>query len=159
MSWQQTRNYRKVVTENNEIKYYIYVDGHCVEVNQAVYLCYSQENRKERYELEKRNNYPHVSLEYLQESGVPEETYIRDSTESPEDILIVRETAKEFQSMVEKVPSLISTLSKDEQILIRAIFYDGISEREYSKLTGIPRATLQYRQKRIFKTLKKLLDL
>jgi hypothetical protein len=42
MSWKQTRNYKNVITENKETKHCIYVDGQCVEVNQEVYICYSQ---------------------------------------------------------------------------------------------------------------------
>ncbi|WP_066091109.1 sigma factor-like helix-turn-helix DNA-binding protein [Anaerotignum neopropionicum] len=60
--------------------------------------------------------------------------------------------------MVEKLYDCLSVLDKTELKLIKLLFFVGYSERELSKITGIPRKTISYQKRRILKKLKKLLN-
>ena len=51
--WQETRNYRRIKDQNGIIINIITVDGVDVEVNDEVFLAYSQADRRERYITEK----------------------------------------------------------------------------------------------------------
>ena len=60
--------------------------------------------------------------------------------------------------MLEKLHICLPHLSADEQKLIHAIYYDQLSERDYSAKTGIPQRTINDRKRRILAKLKKLLE-
>ena len=50
--WQETRNYKRIKDQNGIIINIITVDGVDVEVNDEVFLAYSQADRRERYIIE-----------------------------------------------------------------------------------------------------------
>lgn len=49
----------------------------------------------------------------------------------------------------------IAQLAPSEQELITALFYDGMTEREYAIKSGIPQKTINDRKRRILLKLKK----
>ena len=59
--------------------------------------------------------------------------------------------------MIEKLRFVLDKLSPDEYALIYALYYKGISERQWSSETGIPQKTIKYRRRRILNKLKKFL--
>lgn len=60
---------------------------------------------------------------------------------------------------IEQIKNAIMLLSPDEQMLIRALFFEGMSEREYAKCLGIPQRTINNRKFRLISKLKKIADL
>lgn len=52
----------------------------------------------------------------------------------------------------------VSALPDADKALIQALFYDGLSEREYAKETGIPQKTINNRKMVILRKLRKLPD-
>ena len=58
----------------------------------------------------------------------------------------------------EELHKAIKKLTKEERILIRALFFDGFSEREWSKITGLPQKTINNRKKKIIEKIKKFLN-
>lgn len=81
---------------------------------------------------------------------------------SGEDILIdpAQDVADQVEArlMTDKLLRCLPLLTAEEQELIRALFYDGRTEREWSAKTGIPPMTIHDRKVRILKKLKKLLE-
>ncbi len=75
------------------------------------------------------------------------------SAERHTEFLVVR------QSGIEQIKNAIMLLSPDEQILIRALFYDGMSEREVARRFRIPQKTLNNRKRKLLSKLKKIADL
>ncbi len=65
--------------------------------------------------------------------------------------------------MLEKLRQLLCQLAPDERVLIDALFFsnggDGMTEREYAKLSGIPRKTIAYQRDKILLRLHKLLEI
>ncbi|HWT74900.1 MAG TPA: sigma-70 family RNA polymerase sigma factor [Mobilitalea sp.] len=60
--------------------------------------------------------------------------------------------------MIERMMVCIKTLSKEEQNLIRELFFHNKSERRLATETGIPQMILHYRKVKILKKLRKLLE-
>ena len=58
---------------------------------------------------------------------------------------------------LEELHRALQELSKEEMLLIGALFFDGYSEREWSVISGIPQKTINNRKQRIIEKLKKIL--
>ena len=52
----------------------------------------------------------------------------------------------------------IAQLAPSEQELVTALFYDGMTEREYAIKSGIPQKTINDRKRRILLKLKKIIE-
>jgi DNA-directed RNA polymerase specialized sigma subunit len=87
------------------------------------------------------------SLEYLTGKGVD----FAAGERSVEDDVVLK-------LMADKLHNALKRLEEAERELITALFFsndgEGMSEREYSAQSGIPRKTLSYRKKKIFDKLK-----
>ena len=59
----------------------------------------------------------------------------------------------------EELHKAIGKLEKEEQILIQALFFEGYSERDWMRITGIPQRTINDRKRKIIEKLKKLLGI
>ena len=62
------------------------------------------------------------------------------------------------EMMAAKLRRCIALLPEEDQKLIQAIYYDGLSEREVSKHEGIPQTTISYQLHQIVRKLKILFD-
>lgn len=62
------------------------------------------------------------------------------------------------EMMIERLKERLELLGSDEFELIKALFYKGYTEREYSKLMCIPQKTINDRKNRIIRKLKKFLE-
>ena len=60
--------------------------------------------------------------------------------------------------MIAKLKDSLGLLSADELEMIHALFYQGLTEREFAKNVGIPQKTINDRKARILRKLKKLLE-
>lgn len=60
--------------------------------------------------------------------------------------------------MSEQLKESLGLLSADELKMIQALFYQGLTEREYAKTIGIPQKTINDRKQRVLCKLKKLLE-
>ena len=59
----------------------------------------------------------------------------------------------------EELHKAIGKLEKEERILIVALFFEGYSEREWMRITGVPQRTINDRKRKIIEKLKKLLGI
>lgn len=154
--WQENRNYRRIKDENgNVIANIITVDGVDVEVTEEVFLAYSQMDRRERYLDEQQEEHPQVSLELLSAYDVPINLYTQRHEISAEDSVIQREEHAEVIVHKERLVSVLSSLSTEEQELIQALFFDGESVREYAKKLGVYHRTIIYRRDKLLEKLRK----
>ena len=60
--------------------------------------------------------------------------------------------------MIAKLKESMKLLSEDELEMIHALFYQGLTEREFAKNVGIPQKTINDRKARVLRKLKKLLE-
>jgi len=61
--------------------------------------------------------------------------------------------------MIEKMLACLSRITPDEQNLITELFFNGKSEHQLSKETGIPQRTVHDRKVKILAKLKKLMEM
>ena len=60
--------------------------------------------------------------------------------------------------MIAKLKESLGLVSADELEMIHALFYQGLTEREFAKNVGIPQKTINDRKARILRKLKKNLE-
>lgn len=136
--------------KKQERKYAIVVKKERVEVTEEIYKNYYKLVERERY-LDKLAERKHISIDACQEKGIQVEYIISQTEESIEDSII-------RQEMLDELALCVKLLPEQELLLIRALFFQGKSERQLSSETGVPLMTLNDRKRRILKKLKKLLE-
>ena len=151
--WQDDRNYRKIRQSDGTVKNMIFVDGRAVEVTGEVFAAYSQMDRQERYQEELYQGIPHVSLEKLADACVPVEEYVPEQAPSPEDVYISMKDQAEQAALLRLLPEALEQLTESERELIRALYFEGVSLREYCRTKGIPTMTQHYRLQQVLKKL------
>ena len=132
-----------------EKKYYIYVSNTLVEVSEEVYLAYYQEDRRRRTVDEKEQRNGTVSyddLDTVELSGA--ERFADRTAVSVEDAAIDR-------IMADKLHRCIDRLPREDRALIRALFFDGLSERKYAALIDKPQRTVHDHKVAALRKLKK----
>ena len=132
-------------------KYFIPIEGKLIEVEENVYIAYYKMGRRERY-LEERDQANGVlSYDALDHDGmVGQEMFQYPGMSSLEDL----ELAKE---LIAQLYRCIGMLPRTERELIQAIYFDGMSDREYSKKINKTQPTVSGRHKRVLSKLRILM--
>lgn len=131
-----------------------------VEVSKEIYEIITKSYRKERYFLED------LKSERFQ---VNQENQTVNIVRSREDSYerLTQEVYSEFSdgymfdTMFEQhllLSNALCNLKPDEQELMYYLYFKDLTEREYSKISGIPQKTINNRKRRILKKMKYLLD-
>lgn len=137
-----------------EIKIITLDDGRKVEVSTEIYKEYYRPQWREE-KCRQRDSKRLLSADY--EYGNNEgdistmKDYIRDKNPTPEEQLIKKEENKLLQKA-------ISILSAEKQELIKALFYENKSEREYSEKIGVARTTINYKRKKALEEIKNYME-
>ena len=148
--WQEERNYRRIYNEAGEvIANIITVDGVDVEVAEDVYLAYSQADRRERYVREEQFSGKILSLEQMAEDDLLPDYVGAEAAPSAE------EEAPERKEML--LLAMLSLNNADRE-LINALFFDGVSTRDYAARIGITQRAVIKRRDRILRDLKKCFE-
>ena len=168
--WQEYRNFRKHENADGSVTYIITVDGTDVEVNEEVYKAYAYGAYKmEHTECRlKRNRYQRDAKGRVVRDGRGQPVYLRErevsldklidedwdypsTAPSPEDAVIERFEYEELYSCLDQ-------LAPDERALIDALFFEGLTEREYAETLGISKTALHARKVRVLANLRNMLD-
>ena len=151
--WQEERNYRRVRSEGGEvIANIITVDGMDVEVPEDVYLAYSQADRRERYITEEQSSGKLLSLEQMEEDALLPD-YVGAETEALE-----REEIRNLAEQKQILLLALLSLKDTDRELINALFFDGVSTREYAQRMGVSQRAVIKRRDRILRDLKKFFE-
>lgn len=156
--WQKERNYRRIRNEAGEvIANIITVDGVDVEVPEDVYLAYSQADRRERYVREEVEPGRLLSLDKLLEDEVPLEPLGVELSPSAEETTLEREEYGETTAQLKKLTEALSDLDTAEHQLLQALYFEGISAREYARQLGVYHRTILYRRDRLLEKLRRMI--
>ena len=141
------------MAENNEKRtYYIRVSGTMVKVTEEVYRTYYQfkDHQKHLERMERKHGqFSYDALDTSERSG---EAMLSDFlAPSVEEIVITH-------VMYEKLHCSLDKLSQAEKQLIQALYYEGLSEREYAARIGISQKGVNKRKHAIQKKLRKMLE-
>ena len=144
-------------------QYFIHIDGQQVEVTKELYLVYYRSKRRERY-------YEHdikIERAIYDETGnisgyMPpkEDSFDRlmeSGMEFPANQKAV-ETMVADKLIIEALPEALDHLSAIERKLIDALYFQGMTERQYASTSGIPQQTIHDRKGRVLVKLKKFLE-
>ena len=133
-------------------KYIIKVEGKFVEVTPDVYYAYFRMERQERGQEEKKQRNAVVSYDALD----TEET---TGVEAMPDLIV---PSLEQQILTQEIHDLlhraIDALPKAERELIKAIYFEGMTEDDYAKVSGLSQTGVSYRRRKNLSKLKSLLD-
>ena len=142
---------RKDNDPSYESRFFIPVQGYLLEVDQRHYQDFYRAKEREAYLKKLNAKYGLLSIEAFDNEDDNGTDYIQAETED------VAETVTHLL-MLDKLRSVIPMLSENEQELIQALFFRGLSERKWSEECGIPQKTINDRKQRILAKLKKMLE-
>ena len=133
-------------------KYLIKIQGELIEVSEDVYYAYFHMGRQERTQAEKHQRNEVFSYDALDDGEIVGVESIADMvTPGLEEQVIVKE-------MNERLHHAVAALPKCERELIRAIYFEGKTEREYAKQQGCSQNKIYKRRIKILSKLKMFLD-
>lgn len=133
-------------------KYYIRVPEALVEVSKEQYAEYHKVERHLLTLIEKDGRHGLISFSDLDTRQLSaEEVLLDQNTDLLEEQVITKLMAAKVKRCVEMLP-------KQERDLIHAIYYDGMSERQLSRKTGIPNTTIESRKRTILNKLKRMME-
>ena len=156
--WQKNRNYKRIKDKDgNVVANIITVFGQDVEVSDEIFDTYSQMDRRERYIGEDIPAESEISLERTIEDGIHIKT-LENAELSAEEYCLLEEEAEHEAKMLDELPKVIESLPESDKKLIKALYYDGYSTREYAQKLGITQAAMLKRRNRILKYLKKYFE-
>ena len=132
-------------------QHYIRVHGELVEVSDEVYLTYYRMERRARYLDEKDSQHGKVLFSALDIENMPGEDALPGLTaeRSVEDSTIAA-------ILKDRLYRSLEQLTAPEQELIRALYFEGLTERQFSVRTGVPQRTVNDRRRRALAHLRKI---
>lgn len=133
-------------------KYMIKIQGNLIEVSEDVYYAYFHMERQERTQEEKQQRNAVVSYDALDDGETVGLENIADlSAPSMEERAIAKE-------MYERLHHAVAALPRAERELIRAIYFEGKTEREYAKQQGCSQNKIFKQRVKTLSKLKMFLD-
>ena len=167
--WHGYNHYRRYKNADGSYTYTITVGGETVEVSRELFMEYASHARKMKYmELDlkrdrvRQDEYGRTVTDanglpvLLPEREVSLERLMEDDWEfpveapGPDDDVLRR---MEYDNL----HRCLDLLTPDERALIDALFFEGMTEREYAEESGRHYMTIHSRKVRILDKLKKLL--
>jgi len=132
-------------------KLFIPVQGCLIETEQTHYVEFYRDKERWRYLKKLDIDNSLLSLEAFESDDDNSIDFIADEAVNVAESVVHR-------MMLDKLHSALATLSEDEQKLVNALFFQEMSERKWSGISGIPQKTINDRKRRILAKLKKFLE-
>ncbi len=140
---------RKATDEQYAKRKFLPLHGMIMEVDEEFYKDFYRQKDRDEYLTWRTKNKDVSYNDYDTEECSGEEMLV-----DPDEDIVTQVTDK---LMAEHIRYIVSLLPSDERELIEALFFMGYSERQWSKITGIPQRTICYRKNVILQKLKKIL--
>jgi RNA polymerase sigma factor (sigma-70 family) len=139
---------RRTIDSRYDKKRFIQLHGMLLEVSEQSYSEYYKYERRRRYIEEESKRNGEIHYDDISSDNENGESLIIDTSTAVEDIVITK-------IMKEQLSRLLSQLSKDDQYLIQALYFDNKGARELAKELGVTHPTIIYRRNKILAKLKK----
>lgn len=154
--WKENVNYRKQKLPDGTVRYLVHIDGQDVDVSKSLYEEYTRIERRERYLVE-RDIGVCLSLERFSEDELCGEHLADSGQRSLEDTVLDGLDAQQQAQQLAILRITLPQLTKKEQSLIRALYFDGIAQREYARQQGVSLRAVQKQHERILRQLQRKL--
>lgn len=133
-------------------KYQIRVPGALVEVSKSTYLTYYRMDRRARFLEEKDDAHGRVRYSDLDTEETTGENMLPDLNSVSVEEQAIANVLKE------KLSNALKLLPGSERDLIKAIYFEGLSERQFAQRTGTHYMTIHSRKTVVLRKLKKLME-
>ena len=133
-------------------QYILKISGSLVEVSEEIYSVYYQMARRAKHLAEKDEQHGVTSYDALDTDELLGEEMIPDKRSEPVEDIAIRAL------MYEKLHWCLDQLTENERQLIWKLYFQGKSQMDLEKETGVMQQTISYREKQICKKLKKLME-
>jgi len=142
---------RRQIDQTYMDKLFIPIQGCLLEVVREQYTEFYRDKERWRYlqKLDTRNSL--LSLEGFTDSEGNVLDFIVDEAVDVSETVI-------HAVMVDRLKAALPLLSDGEQALIRAIFFDGLSEREVGLRLGLTQSVVNKRKAKILAKLRKIME-
>lgn len=140
---------RKAADDTYKKRKFVPLHGMLMEVDESFYAEFYRQKDRDEYLTWRTKNKDVSYNDYDTEECSGEEILV-----DPDEDVATQVTDK---LMAEHLRYILSLLPSDERELIEAIYFKGYSERQWSKISGIPQRTICYRKNVILQKLKKIL--
>lgn len=135
-----------------EKSYYVRIHGNIIEVTEEVYLTYYRMDRRARFLKEKDEQNGTVNYSNLDTEDTLGEEMIPDTTSPSVESVAIHSILKQ------KLYESLGQLCAEDRELLQALYFEELSERQYSERTGIPQRTVNYRRRRAVDRLRKFFE-
>ena len=142
---------RRQADQNYMDKLFIPVQGCLLEVVREQYTDFYRDKERWRYLKKLDTNHKLLSLEGFTDSDGNVLDFIVDEA------VDVAETVV-HAVMVDRLKAALPLLSDSEQVLIQAIFFEELSEREVGLRLGITQSVVNKRKAKILAKLRKIIE-
>ncbi len=132
-------------------KLFIPVQGCLIEVVREQYTDFYRDKERWRYLQKLDTNHKLLSLEGFTDSEGNVIDFIVDEAVDVAKTVV-------HAVMVDRLKAALPLLSGSEQALIKAIFFEGLSEREVGLRLGITQSVVNKRKSKILAKLRKILE-
>ncbi len=142
---------RRETDEDYQKKRFIALHGMIMEVTPKDYIAFYRARRRQKYLAEAAAERGDVSYDAMTTDEFNGENVLVDPGEDIADALV-------WQSTLDKLRLVISTLPEDEKKLIKAHFYENKTQTEISEQLGISQQAVSKRILKICAKIKKLIE-
>lgn len=84
--------------------------------------------------------------------------FLADTGSNPADIVEAKLVEMEYARLIERLPTAISRLQPQQQVLIRRVFFEGCPPARIAAEEGVSRAAISIRLKKIYAQLQRFLE-
>lgn len=134
-------------------KYLIKIQGKLIEVSEDVYYAYFRMERQERWQEEKKMEHKVLSYDSLDDQDMLGIENVVDVTAPTLDEIA------EVHELRDRVRHAVELLPKAERELIRAIYYEELTERDVAERDGVSQNKVFKQRQRALAKLRLLLDI
>ena len=132
-------------------KKFIPIQKTLIEVSLEEYKDFYKEIERNKYIKKKNKKIKFISIDEISEDmEIREKNILKDK-----DIDIDFEVERKIE--IEQLKEALLQLNDEEYQIIKALFYDEKSLRDYAKVIGVSYGTVLYKERKILEKLKKLL--
>ena len=142
---------RRETDEEYQQKKFIGIHGMIMEVSESDYTAFYRAKRRQKYLAESAKDRGDVSYDALTTDEFNGENVIIAPEED-----VAEQVCRTI--MLDKLRSILPMLTENEKELVYAMYYTGLSEREYAKICGVNHNAIHKRKLRILAKLKKFLE-
>ena len=95
-----------------------------------------------------------LSLDRLLKNGVPLERLGMEMSPSAEDVVLQYEAWQQQEQLLSQLSEALSSLTEEEWQMIQALYWEGVSAREYARRLGVYHRTVLYWRDKILEKLR-----